>query len=340
MSCSSRASRPRPARPMSPESGRARAILLRLLLSALWLLPAGLAVAAAPKAGEKRICVPSADGKAWECGTPDNPPPERGLPAPVDSGTGAPPPTFLAAPPSDPTHVYAAPPPAPAQPLPDQFPSVQRGDTTSPAPEPAAEPVADAGGAEAAPAPAAELPAPATAEAPRRPHRPRSIPASRRWRHRRSWPRRRYAARCRWRRSWPRPKRRARRCLPPPRSIRARPRHHGKRRAGRTGAAGGRNRQRRRPRCRRSPDRRAGGIRACGRFGAARRAGAAADAGYRTPATGSRRTGRGNRHDVQTRGGRGACHGSRRDSRTAGVRGTGCASRREFRAAVGGGACR
>ena len=148
---------------MSPESGRARAILLRLLLSALSWLPAGIAVAATPKAGEKRICVPSADGKAWECGTPDNPPPERGLPAVLDPGTGAPPPTFLAAPPSDPPHVYAAPPPAPAQPLPDQFPSVQRGDTTSPAPEPAAEPVADAGGAGSAPA--TELPAPATAEA-------------------------------------------------------------------------------------------------------------------------------------------------------------------------------
>ena len=66
---------------MSPESGRARAILLRLLLSALSWLPAGIAVAATPKAGEKRICVPSADGKAWECGPPDNPPPERGLPA-------------------------------------------------------------------------------------------------------------------------------------------------------------------------------------------------------------------------------------------------------------------
>lgn len=161
---------------MNPESGRARAAAWPRALPALLLAPVlVVASAAQPKAGEKRICVPSADAKSWECGTPDNPPPERGLPMQVDAGPGDAPPPFLASPPSEPAHAYAAPPPEPApppsRPLPDEFPPVEAAAAEA-APEPVEpEPVAEAA-AEAPPvaeapvaeAPVSEPPFPAVAE--------------------------------------------------------------------------------------------------------------------------------------------------------------------------------
>jgi hypothetical protein len=150
---------------MSPDSRRARPAGWTQPLCAALLLPALVAGAAGPKAGEKRICVPSADGKAWDCGTPDNPPIERGLPAPVEVGASAEPPLFLAAPPSDPARAYAAPEaaPAPQPPLPDEFPTVQRGGELAPAPDSAPE-TAQAPPAEA-PVPVAANPGPAPAAA-------------------------------------------------------------------------------------------------------------------------------------------------------------------------------
>lgn len=164
---------------MNPESGRARAAAWPRALPALLLAPVlVVASAAQPKAGEKRICVPSADSTSWECGTPDNPPPERGLPAQVDTGPANAPPPFLASPPSEPAHAYSAPPPEPApppsRPLPDQFPPVEDA-AAAPVelePEPPAEaaavapPVAETPVAEApvAEAPVSEPPFPAVAE--------------------------------------------------------------------------------------------------------------------------------------------------------------------------------
>lgn len=159
---------------MNLERGPARALGATLAL----LLPALIAGAATPKAGEKRICVPSADGKSWECGTPDNPPPERGLPADLGSGPANAPPPFLASPPSELPHAYAAPPPParPARPLPDEFPQVQR-EEAAPAADTAAAQPAPVVDAPAAPVAAAvEAPAPVAAPAEVVPLAPESAP--------------------------------------------------------------------------------------------------------------------------------------------------------------------
>ncbi|HVF35713.1 MAG TPA: hypothetical protein VND91_10365 [Candidatus Saccharimonadia bacterium] len=74
---------------MNPERCAATAFAASLALVA------GLAVAAERLApGVKRVCVPAEDGRTWECGTLDNPPPQRPI-APRDS---PPPPSFLASP--------------------------------------------------------------------------------------------------------------------------------------------------------------------------------------------------------------------------------------------------
>ena len=67
----------------------ARGVALALALAA------GAALAAeAPPPGVKRVCVPAEDGRTWECGTSDDPPPQR----PVAPRPAPAPPAFLAAP--------------------------------------------------------------------------------------------------------------------------------------------------------------------------------------------------------------------------------------------------
>jgi septal ring-binding cell division protein DamX len=124
-----------------------------------WLLQVALAAAApaGDKPGGDRICVPAEDGRSWECGTREHPPPQRGLPPRPDRASPEPPP-FLADPnrgrltPGQGAEVTALPEPEPqpAAPLPDAFPpaspKVDPASTDAPAetaevtgtPEPAA----------------------------------------------------------------------------------------------------------------------------------------------------------------------------------------------------------
>ncbi len=86
-------------------------------------LVASSADAAQPAPGVKRVCVPAEDGRTWECGTADDPPPQRPV-APRDS---PPPPAFLAAPGSPQiTPIEEAPAPEPEpiaeRPRTDDFP--------------------------------------------------------------------------------------------------------------------------------------------------------------------------------------------------------------------------
>lgn len=64
------------------------------VVAALAFWAAAVAAAEMPAPGVKRVCVPAEDGRTWECGTTDDPPPQRGL-APRES---PPPPSFLAPP--------------------------------------------------------------------------------------------------------------------------------------------------------------------------------------------------------------------------------------------------
>lgn len=80
------------------------------------LLAAGVAAAAEKKADDKMVCVPATEGRAWECGTPDNPP----QPKPVEKRrVASEPPPFLADPDRarrlspEPAHVEAVAPPEP-----------------------------------------------------------------------------------------------------------------------------------------------------------------------------------------------------------------------------------
>src|SRR5438105_819788 len=95
---------------------------------------------AAPKsdksASDKMVCVPAADGKHWDCGTPEQPP----QPRPVQKRAAPEPPPFLA----DPTHA--------------------RRLSPEPESEIAAEPASAAPAA--APASSTETPAPVEAPAP------------------------------------------------------------------------------------------------------------------------------------------------------------------------------
>jgi hypothetical protein len=157
-----------------------------------WLLLVALAAAApaGDRPGGDRICVPAEDGRSWECGTREHPPPQRGLPPRGDRASPEPPP-FLADPnrgvwaPDRGAEVteLAEPEPQPAAPLPDAFPpaspKVDPASADAPAataeatatPEPAAaEPAASsadgvAGAAEPTLAPDAGTPPPVAASA-------------------------------------------------------------------------------------------------------------------------------------------------------------------------------
>jgi septal ring-binding cell division protein DamX len=105
--------------------------------------------------GTQRVCVPSEDGRGWECGTKDNPPPPRGLRERPANADPAPPP-FLAhpeyradAPTARTSEVRAIPEPepvAPAPTAPDEFTGSGRAEASAdvaPTPEPVAEPVTE-----------------------------------------------------------------------------------------------------------------------------------------------------------------------------------------------------
>lgn len=129
-----------------PRAVRMRTEAFALLLVAL----APVAFAAGRiESGEKRICVPSEDGRGWECGTPDAPPPERGLPARSESSSSPAPPPFLMDPrraaaielglPLDAAQDPSLPPePVAAKPVAE----AQADEAVSPPSEPAPEPVA------------------------------------------------------------------------------------------------------------------------------------------------------------------------------------------------------
>jgi hypothetical protein len=73
----------------------------RCTAGALILLLATPAFAARDQDDRDRaamVCVPAEDGRSWECGTRENPPPERGLSVLPRPSTAAAPPPFLAAP--------------------------------------------------------------------------------------------------------------------------------------------------------------------------------------------------------------------------------------------------
>ena len=95
---------------------------------ALVVIEARAAESIAP--GVRRVCVPAEDGRTWECGTSDKPPPQRAL-APRDS---PPPPSFLAAPGAATIVPLEEAPAASAEPIrprTDDFPDAPQRDASS-----------------------------------------------------------------------------------------------------------------------------------------------------------------------------------------------------------------
>jgi septal ring-binding cell division protein DamX len=80
-----------------------------------------------PPPDVKRICVPAADGRNWECGTADNPPAPRELPPPESRpSTASPPPFFLANPDAQQEAPIAEEPASVEAPRTDDFPEIER----------------------------------------------------------------------------------------------------------------------------------------------------------------------------------------------------------------------